>query len=269
MEKLSRNNRIIAITKMLVENPRKLISLNVFTEMFGSAKSTISEDIVVVRETLRHFSMGQVETVAGASGGIRLITEISEEESKKFANDLCEALKDKNRITPGNFMYVNDIMYNPKFISIAGKILASKFNKDIDYVVTVETKGIPLAYEVARCLGVELIIVRRENKVTEGATVIINYVSGSSGRIQNMCLSKKSMKTNSKCIFIDDFLRGGGTTLGIIDLLKEFNSELVGIGVLVDNTEIDKKLVHEYVSILEFEGIDEGGEVKIKPSLKF
>ena len=47
---------------------------------------------------------------------------------------------------------------------------------DVDYVVTVETKGIPLAYEVAKSLGVQLVIVRRDNKVTEGPTVTINYV---------------------------------------------------------------------------------------------
>ena len=49
---------------------------------------------------------------------------------------------------------------------------------NIDYIVTVETKGIPLAYEVAKNLGIELVIIRRDNKITEGPTVTINYVSG-------------------------------------------------------------------------------------------
>ncbi len=75
---------------------------------------------------------------------------------------------------------------------------------DIDYVITVETKGIPLAYEVARNLGVQLIIARRDTQVTEGPTVTINYVSGTNGRLQQMSLAKKSMKPGSKSIFIDD-----------------------------------------------------------------
>ena len=122
---------------------------------------------------------------------------------------------------------------------------------DIDYVITVETKGIPLAYEVARNLGVQLVIARRDNQFTEGTTMTINYVSGTSGKLQQMSLSKKSMKSNSKCVFIDDFMKGGGTALGIKDLLKEFDSELVGIGVLVDNKEAKKKLIDEYISIVE------------------
>ena len=139
----------------------------------------------------------------------------------------------------------------------------------MDYVITVETKGIPLAYEVARNLGVQLVIARRENKFTEGTTMTINYVSGTSGRLQQMSLSKKSMKSNSKCIFIDDFMKGGGTAIGIKDLLREFESELVGIGVLVDNKEVDKKLVDEYVSIVELHSVDKSSIIDIRPSKIF
>ena len=176
-------------------------------------------------------------------------------------------LKDESRIVPGNFIYMTDLMYNPQIISKAGVILSSVFcNNDVDYVVTVETKGIPLAYEVARNLGIPLVIIRRDNKVTEGSTVTINYVSGTSGRIQQMSLSKKSMKTKSKCIFIDDFLRGGGTAQGIKDLLKEFESELIGIGVLVDNIGVAQKRVDDYISIVELRHLGESKDLEVKPS---
>ncbi len=36
-------------------------------------------------------------------------------------------------------------------------------------------------------------------------------------------------------------MKGGGTAQGIKDLLKEFDNELVGIGVLVDNKEVEKE----------------------------
>ncbi len=60
--------------------------------------------------------------------------------------------------------------------------------------MTVETKGIPIAQAVAHHLNVPFIIVRRDSKVTEGPTVSINYVSGSSKRIQTMLFSKRSLK---------------------------------------------------------------------------
>ena len=58
MEKLSRNNRVVAITKILIETPNKVIGLNRFSELLNAAKSTISEDIVIVREVLEKLEMG-------------------------------------------------------------------------------------------------------------------------------------------------------------------------------------------------------------------
>ena len=113
--------------------------------------------------------MGKIETISGAAGGIKYIPEWVEQAKEEFANELCEVLLEEGRIVPGNFIYLTDIMYNPQIVSKAGVILASYFqDMDIDYVVTVETKGIPLAYEVAKSLGVQLVIVRRDNKITEG-----------------------------------------------------------------------------------------------------
>lgn len=270
MEKFTRNQRVSAITKILLENPKKVINLSNFTEKFNAAKSTISEDLVIVKETLSKFEMGRVDTISGAAGGVRFICGLSQFESRNFAENLCVILEERERIIPGNFLYVTDIMSDPKIIQTAGVILASAFNNSsVDFVVTVETKGIPLAYEVAKMLGVNLVVVRRESKVTEGSTVSINYVSGSSRRIQSMSLSKRSLPQGSNCIFIDDFMKAGGTATGISDLLKEFNCTLSGIGVLIDNKETPKKLIQDYVSVVDFFGVSEEGEVILKPSEKY
>lgn len=269
MDKLNRNSRVVAITKILTDNPNKIIGLNRFSELLNAAKSTISEDIVIVRDVLEKLNMGSIETISGAAGGIKYIPGIGHEGTFSFVNELCDLLSDKSRIVPGNFIYMTDIMYNPQIIGTAGVILSTCYKAlDVDYVVTVETKGIPLAYEVAKNLGIPLVIIRRDNKVTEGPTVTINYVSGTSGRIQQMSLSKKSLKPMSKCIFIDDFLRGGGTANGIKDLLKEFDSELIGIGVLVDNIAAQKKSTNDYISIIDLKHNIEEGTLEVKPSKK-
>ena len=93
--------------------------------------------------------------------------------------------------------------------------------------MTVATKGIPLAYAVASQLNVPVVIVRRDNKVTEGPTVSINYVSGSAKRIQTMVLSKRSMQKDSSVLIVDDFMKAGGTVMGMISLLEEFNAQLL------------------------------------------
>lgn len=267
MEKLSRNTRVSIITKILMENPNKIIGLNRFSELLNAAKSTISEDIFIVRESLEKKDMGTIETIAGAAGGIKFVPNIGEEERNKFIQELCDVMSANNRLVASQFIYVTDLMFDPTIIGKAGIILASFFKKTlVDYIVTVETKGIPLAYEVAKNLGVPMVVARRDSKVTEGSTLSINYVSGTSGRIQQMCLSKKALKNGSRCIFIDDFMRGGGTAKGIIDLLREFDSELVGIGVLVDNKIASNKLAKDYISLVDVVQLEEEGGIKIIPS---
>lgn len=266
-DKFSRNERVVGITKILTENPNKVINLSTFTDLFNAAKSTVSEDIVIVREILEELSMGKIETVAGAAGGVKFINNISNSEKELFLEEICSTLREKWRVIPGNFLYITDIAYNPALIHNAAVALASKFSQlEVDYVVTIETKGIPLAYEVAKQLGIQLVTVRHDSKFTEGTTVSINYVSGSSNRLQSMSLSRKSMNKNSKCIFIDDFMRGGGTAKGIKELLSEFDSELLGCGFLIDNVEMEDKLIKDYVSLVEFSGIDEDGIAIINPS---
>ncbi|MDF2523122.1 MAG: pur operon repressor [Clostridiales bacterium] len=269
MEKLQRNERIAVLLKVLSDSPGKIFTLGHFTEIFGSAKSTISEDIDIVQDLLGKFDFGRIETISGASGGIRFIPCVNPEKADSIIQYLSKELSKKERILPGGFLYMLDVIYNPERVSEIGSIFAGHFFPiGIDYVVTVETKGIPLAFITAKYLNVPLVIVRHYNEATDGASVNINYVSGSSKKIQTMVLSLKAMKKNSKLLFIDDFMKGGGTAKGIIELAKEFECEVSGIGVLIETMKPEKKLVDNYFSLLTLNNVDEeAGIIDIKSSL--
>jgi purine operon repressor len=132
-----------------------------------------------------------------------------------------------------------------------------------------ETKGIPLAFITAKYLDVPLVIVRHNTEATDGASVNINYISGSSKKIQTMVLPMKALHRNSKILFIDDFMKGGGTAKGIIELVREFECEVAGIGVLIETAEPTKKLVDDYFSLLTLKSVnEEDGIIDIIPSVK-
>ena len=61
-------------------------------------------------------------------------------------------------------------------------------------------------------------------------------------------------------------MKAGGTARGIKDLLNEFDSELIGIGVLINHIGIEEKMVNDYYSIVELKDVDEKGVVDLKPS---
>jgi purine operon repressor len=268
MEKLQRNERISVLQKTLYDSPGKAFTLGSFTEILGCAKSSVSEDLDIIRNTLEKYGMGTIETISGASGGVRYLELIPAGRTLKIAEDLGRELARKDRILPGGYLYMLDIIYDPQRISDIGRAFASRFyNREVDYVITVETKGIPLAFVTAKYLNVPLIIVRHYNEATDGASVNINYISGSSKKIQTMVLSLRSLKRNSKLLFIDDFMKGGGTAKGILELAREFECEVSGIGVLVQTAEPVKKLVDERFSLLTLQDVnEEKGITIIAPS---
>ena len=159
--------------------------------------------------------------------------EISKEEAYAYVEGLAERLSEQDRLLPGGYVYLSDLLGEPELLRQVGRIIASKYlDKQIDAVMTVATKGVPIAQAVSYYLNVPFVIVRRDSKITEGSTVSVNYVSGSSERIEKMELSKRSLKRGSKVLVVDDFMKGGGTVNGMKSLIEEFEAELVGITVL-------------------------------------
>lgn len=256
--KFRRSERLIDMTNYLLDHPRQLVPLTFFAERYASAKSSISEDLAIVKETFEQRGIGTLQTVPGAAGGVKYFVNVSKEEAKLFVEDLCQLFAKPDRLLPGGYLYLTDILGDPQVVQKAGRIIASAYaNAKIDVVMTVATKGIPLAYAVASQLNAPVVIVRRDSKVTEGPTVSINYVSGSAKRIQTMVLSKRSLAQGSRVLIVDDFMKAGGTVMGMISLLEEFNAQVAGIAVLVEAEKTQERLVDEYVSLVQLTDVDE------------
>lgn len=255
--KVRRSARLVDMTRYLLQNPRRLVSLTLFTKRYGSAKSSISEDLGIIKQTFEENGIGTLQTVSGAAGGVSYIPYASEEEIDEMMEGVCHLLEDSNRILPGGYLYMTDILSNPRYINVVGRIFSSIFiHKKVDVVMTVETKGIPLAYAVANYLDVPVVIVRRNSIITEGTTVSINYASGSTKSIETMLLAKRSLPEGSNVLIIDDFMRAGGTIAGMIQMVEEFKANVAGIGVFVESAVSDERLITDFTSLISVSEVD-------------
>jgi pur operon repressor, Bacillus subtilis type len=258
MVKIRRTNRLIGLMKILSDHPGRLFPLSQFAEYFGTAKSTVSEDILSIREALEDFNLGTIETVTGAAGGIKFWPFPNEVQKNQVLQDLAQRFSEAERILPGNYLYMSDVLYNPQLMRQVGEIFACRFlNHKPDYVMTVETKGIPLAIATAQVFDVPVVVVRRETRVTEGPTVNINYVSGSNRRISTMSVGKRSIAPNSRVLIVDDFMKAGATAKALVDLTKEIGAEVVGVGVVIATAEPQKKLCDGYETLFWLNEIEE------------
>ncbi|KGX90086.1 LacI family transcriptional regulator [Pontibacillus halophilus JSM 076056 = DSM 19796] len=256
---MKRSERLVAMTHYLLEHPHGLVSLPFFTEKFDSAKSSVSEDMTIINVMFQQLGIGELHTVSGAAGGVKFVPSQSVENSERFVDQLAHQLEDPARILPGGYLFMSDLLGDPHTVKQIGQLFATYFAEtEIDVVITVATKGIPLAYAVASFLNVPVVIVRRDPKVTEGSTVSINYVSGSSRKIQTMVLPKRSLSEGANVLIVDDFMKAGGTINGMKSLLKEFNAHVAGIGVLAEaEDEEEERVVQDYVSLLQIQHVDE------------
>lgn len=268
---MRRSERIVRLTRQLLDHPGKPLSLTELAEEYEVAKSSLSEDLAIIRAVIETEDEGQLHTQTGALGGVVYQPGISRKRSQHFIDTALTQLSHADRILPGGFLYMSDFLSEPEVLRTVGVLFARHFASEApDVVLTVETKGIPLAVVTARVLNRPFLIARRDHRVTEGSSVSVNYVSGSDRRIQTMSLSRRSLKERARVLVVDDFMKAGGTAKALISLMDEFNAKVVGVGIFMETAEPEDKLVSNYVSLLALARVDEASRrVVIEPGNYF
>ena len=76
--KWKRSERLVDMTYYLLEHPHQLIPLTYFADLYQSAKSSISEDLTIVKETFEEKGIEvYLMTVPGAAGGVKYIPKMT------------------------------------------------------------------------------------------------------------------------------------------------------------------------------------------------
>lgn len=258
---------MVVMAERLMAEPNRLHALADFGARLGAAKSTISEDLGLLRAVVERFGLGRIETVPGAAGGVRYRPVRTSAQIRALVERLCARLREPGRVLPGGFLHTTDLIFTPSLAEEIGEVFATLF-EDVqpDAVLTMEVKGIPLALMTARAFDVPLVTARRGGRVTEGPAVSVNYVSGSSRMVQSMTLPLRAVPRGARVLFIDDVLRGGGTARGVYDLMREFAAEVVGVGVLVETEHPADKMLDRYLALVTYHGGGAAGEGLVSPS---
>lgn len=265
--RLRRGERMVVLAHRLMQSPDRLHSLAGFAELLGAGKSTISEDLALLRAACERFGLGRIVTVPGASGGVRFQPHRTPAQIRRLVEDLSTRLREPGRVLPGGFLQMTDLISTPSVAAEMGEVFATLFwDARPDCVLTMEVKGIPLALMTARAFNVPMVTIRREGKITDAPSVSVNYLSGSSQTVQTMTLPLRAIPQHARVLFIDDFLRGGGTARGVHDLMREFQAEVVGIGVFVETERPADKMLDRYLALITYRGVGASGEALVGSS---
>ena len=114
MKKFKRSERIAALVRLFCSDPGRVFTLRELSGQFGCAKSTLSEDIALLRATFSERGLGIVESINGAAGGVRFYPFYDDASDALFIDELCKTLSHSSRILPGNLLFTADVLYEPK-----------------------------------------------------------------------------------------------------------------------------------------------------------
>lgn len=264
--KTRRADRLVDMTDYLLNRPRKLVSLTHFADRYDSAKSSISEDLAILKRAFHERGIGLLETLPGAAGGARFVPYMLQGEADEFINELVTEVSDETRVLPGGYVFLSDLLGRPDILRRVGRLIATQYiNVEIDAVMTAATKGVPMAQAVANELNVPFVIVRNDSKITEGPTMSVNYLTGSSKRVEKMELSRRSLPTGSRVLVVDDFMKAGGTIKGMMSLVGEFEGTVVGAAVFAEG-RVSERVVDKYTSLIHVDTLtSDGAGITVAP----
>lgn len=245
-----RAERLVRLAAKFMLTPSKLVSLTELASKFNVSKTVISDDVEVINSAMVAEGFGRMQVDRGRSGGARFIPLCTGEYRTSMLQEIAGRLTDEDRYLPGGLIYYSDLIFNPEIALFLGYATSSLFaGSRPDVVMTTEMKGIPIAMFAAYAMGVPLAVCRFRNRPSDGSAVGVHYPTAN-GDVKTMYIGTRQLKRGCRVLIVDDFMRGGSTSAGMLLMAKQFDAEVVGIGIFIASEEPVNKAVPTYRSLL-------------------
>lgn len=151
------------------------------------------------------------------------------------------------------------IMFNDVEITEASARELLKLAPEFDVLLTAETKGIPLTYEMARQSGKPYIVARKGAKLYMQNVTMVQVKSITTSHTQMLCLggAEREILTGKKILIVDDVISTGESIAALEQLVDTVDGETVGkFAVLAEGEAADRKDITflEYLPLFNADG---------------
>lgn len=145
---------------------------------------------------------------------------------------------------------INDELYIGAFI-LFGDVEITRVSAEallkkapmFDIIITAESKGIPLAYEMSRQSGKEYIVARKGSKLYMQDVIETSVNSITTDHIQKLCLGSDDVSKikGKKVLIVDDVISTGESLKSIEVLIDQVGGDIVGkMTVLAEGDAADR-----------------------------
>ena len=151
------------------------------------------------------------------------------------------------------------IMFNDTEITEACARELLKKAPDYDVIITAESKGIPLAYEMARQANMPYVVARKKSKLYMKNVISTDVYSITTAGIQSLCIGENDVELmkGKRVLIVDDVISTGGSLLSIEKLVEMAGGEIVAkMAVLAEGeaTEREDIMYLEPLPLFDSEG---------------
>ena len=122
------------------------------------------------------------------------------------------------------------IMFSDVEITVACAEELLKKVPEFDVLITAESKGIPIAYEMARQSGKPYVVIRKSVKVYMKNSTKVTVKSITTAEEQTMYLGEDDMDKlrNKRVLIVDDVISTGGSLRSIEQFCEKANATICG-----------------------------------------
>jgi adenine phosphoribosyltransferase len=147
---------------------------------------------------------------------------------------------------------VNEDLYIAGFVIFGDVELTIEASKallaqapEFDAIVTAESKGITLAYEMARQSGnKDFVVARKEQKLYMSNVIRTKVDSITTDHVQKLVLGENevALLTGKKVLIVDDVVSTGGSLKSLEKLISQIDCEVVGkMTILAEGDSIGRE----------------------------
>ena len=135
------------------------------------------------------------------------------------------------------------VMFSDVEVTVAAAAELLKKCPDFDMIITAESKGIPLAYEMARQSGKTYVVARKSIKLymTNPISVKVKSITTSNEQVLYLAEDKAEMLKGKRVLIVDDVISTGESLTALEKLTEAANGNIVAeAAVLAEGDAADR-----------------------------